>query len=214
MQAQTCGAKTRNGGICRNASMPNGKCRMHGGKSLGGIASPTLKTGKHSRYLPARLQERYQEALADDALLELNAEIALLDTRLTDLLTRVDSGESGALWQAVIKAFGEFRKAYHSGDGIEIAKAMTELDLLFVDAQQDSAAWGEIQNVVQQRRALVETERKRRVDMQQMIDSKQAMLLFGAVAGIIKARVSDRDTLAAISADLNGLLAARVSAGH
>src|SRR5690625_6759162 len=30
-----CGAKTRNGGTCKNWAMPNGRCRMHGGKSTG-----------------------------------------------------------------------------------------------------------------------------------------------------------------------------------
>ncbi len=48
-----CGAKTRAGGPCRNWGMqPSGRCRMHGGKSYGGIASPTFKHGWHSTYPP------------------------------------------------------------------------------------------------------------------------------------------------------------------
>lgn len=210
-----CEAKAKSSGKqCQRRAVDGMKvCTVHGGLTPGGIASPNLKTGKYSRFLPTRLIERYEAAVTDETLLELNAEIALLDARLADLLTRVDTGESGALWASAIKAFGEFRKAYRSNDSIDMLKKMLELEAIFADGQADYSAWAEVQNVIQQRRALVETERKRRVDMQQMIDSKQAMLLFGAVAGIIKARVSDRDTLAAISADLNGLLAARVSAG-
>jgi len=30
-----CGARTRNGGACKAPAMPNGRCRMHGGKSTG-----------------------------------------------------------------------------------------------------------------------------------------------------------------------------------
>ena len=30
-----CGAKCRSGQSCQNASMKNGRCRMHGGKSTG-----------------------------------------------------------------------------------------------------------------------------------------------------------------------------------
>ena len=38
-----CGARTRVGGCCRQPAMPNGRCRMHGGKS---------KSGKeHGRYI-------------------------------------------------------------------------------------------------------------------------------------------------------------------
>ncbi len=30
-----CGARTRSGSACRSPAMPNGRCRMHGGKSTG-----------------------------------------------------------------------------------------------------------------------------------------------------------------------------------
>jgi hypothetical protein len=30
-----CGARTRSGAACKAPSMPNGRCRMHGGKSTG-----------------------------------------------------------------------------------------------------------------------------------------------------------------------------------
>lgn len=33
--AKHCGAKTRTGGRCKSAPMPNGRCRQHGGKSTG-----------------------------------------------------------------------------------------------------------------------------------------------------------------------------------
>lgn len=33
--ADKCGAKTRAGGRCRNAQMPNGRCKFHGGMSTG-----------------------------------------------------------------------------------------------------------------------------------------------------------------------------------
>ena len=47
---QTCGAKTRSGGQCKNLAMhPAGRCRMHGGKSLRGLASPRYKHGKYSK---------------------------------------------------------------------------------------------------------------------------------------------------------------------
>jgi hypothetical protein len=33
--AGRCGARTRGGATCKSRSMPNGRCRMHGGKSTG-----------------------------------------------------------------------------------------------------------------------------------------------------------------------------------
>ena len=51
MKANTCGAKTRHGTRCRGLAMKNGRCRMHGGSSLAGIASPSFKDGRRSKYL-------------------------------------------------------------------------------------------------------------------------------------------------------------------
>src|SRR5512137_2855467 len=65
-------------------------CRMHGGKSAGGIASPLWKHGRQSKYLPARMRDAYNASLTDKELLELRGEIALVDARITDLLQRVD----------------------------------------------------------------------------------------------------------------------------
>ncbi len=46
----TCNARTRSGGLCQNAPMyPAGRCRMHGGKSLRGIASPRFKHGRYCK---------------------------------------------------------------------------------------------------------------------------------------------------------------------
>ena len=50
--------------------------------------------------LPARrLAARYEESLRDGDVLSLVSEVALTDARLEDLLRRVDSGESGKVWE-------------------------------------------------------------------------------------------------------------------
>ncbi len=92
----TCGASTRSGGVCRARPMPNGRCRMHGGKSLAGVASPTWKNGGRSRYTPAgRLGERYARHLADLDYLSLTSEMALLTARVEELVEngRMDGPE-------------------------------------------------------------------------------------------------------------------------
>ena len=49
-----CGAKTRSGGLCGHYSMPNGRCRYHGGKSTG-AKSPKIK---HGIYTKIAVEER------------------------------------------------------------------------------------------------------------------------------------------------------------
>lgn len=44
-----CGAKTRSGGACRQPAMKNGRCRLHGGKSLSGREHGRYRTGFHTK---------------------------------------------------------------------------------------------------------------------------------------------------------------------
>lgn len=86
-----CGAKKKSGSPCRMSAMPNGRCRLHGGKSPSGIAHPGFKTGRYSKDIPTRLSKGYQAALSDPDLLQLNDEIRLTDSLMSELLERFDS---------------------------------------------------------------------------------------------------------------------------
>jgi hypothetical protein len=171
------------------------------------VASPNLKHGRHSKYLPARLLERYQEALDDSVLLELRAEIGLLDTRLAELLERVETGESGGAWLTAKRALGAYGKARRADNAADEAEALATLHACIEVGLQDYAAWGEIRELVAERRKTVESERKRLIEAQQMLSTQEAMSLLAVVADTIRRHVSDAGTLRAISADLSRLLA-------
>ena len=49
-----CGARTRSGGLCGHYSMPNGRCRYHGGSSTG-ARNPLVK---HGMYAKTAIEER------------------------------------------------------------------------------------------------------------------------------------------------------------
>jgi hypothetical protein len=84
-------------------------CRFHGGKVPRGPALPQFRHGRYSRFLPSRLAATYQTAAKDPELLSLRRELALVDARLDDLLQRVDTGESGALWAPLGQEWVAFR---------------------------------------------------------------------------------------------------------
>jgi hypothetical protein len=181
---------------------------MHGGTTPRGIASPHFKTGRYSRYLPPRLAERFSESLADPDLLNLNREIALVDSRMEDLLKRVDSGESGRIWDALRTLNRDLRDAQRRRDSVMVAETMEEISKTISAGNADYAAWGEIASLVNQRRGLVESERRRLLDMQNMVTAEQAMLLIAAVVDSIRRNVNDRHVLAAISDDISRLTSA------
>ena len=63
----------------------------------------------------------------DPALLELRGDIALTDARLADLLGRVDSGESGALWARLMQARLDLLAYRRAGDTVKTAEALNVL---------------------------------------------------------------------------------------
>lgn len=183
---------------------------MHGGKSLAGVASPLLTTGRYSKYLPQRMLESFHAAQSDSELLALREDMSLIDARLVDMLQRVDTGESGETWRALQQAVHEFNKAERAmeaaGHDATIAKkkidreeAMHCIISLVQEGMADYAAWREVKDLVEQRRKLIETEQKRLVAMQQMITQEQAHVLKLRILDIIKRNVTDRTALAAIS---------------
>ena len=66
----------------------------------------------------------------------------------------------------------------------------------------------ELADLLDQSRKLVESERKRYVEMQQMLTTEQAMTMLAMVVETIRRHVTDRAALAAISADIAKLVVA------
>nr|WP_274609680.1 HGGxSTG domain-containing protein [Mesorhizobium sp. 131-3-5] len=52
-----CGAKTRSANPCKSPAMPNGRCRLHGGKSPGAPRGNS-NAFKHGRYSAEAIAER------------------------------------------------------------------------------------------------------------------------------------------------------------
>jgi len=204
-----CTAKKTNGDPCKAQAVTGRKvCRVHGGMTPRGMASPHYKTGRYSKFLPARMAGRYEEARADGELLALREDISLVDARLADLLGRVDTGESGALWNSLQAARLELLACKQASD---IKGQMSALNLmmeLISQGHADYRAWGEVAAVLDQRRRLVESERKRLVEMQQMISSERMMVLLGAVVGVIQEHVTDRTILSGITTGIQKLITA------
>jgi hypothetical protein len=57
LNAPRCGAKTRKGTACLGPAMPNGRCRMHGGKSTG-APKGNQNALKHGRFSSEAIAQR------------------------------------------------------------------------------------------------------------------------------------------------------------
>jgi len=182
-------------------------CRVHGGKSPSGLAHAGIKSGKYSKYLPGRLLERYLEARDDGELLALREEIAVIEARIADLLVRVDTGESGHIWRKLHDQTEMLKGALITRDVEKQNETINEMIRLIGRGRSDSAAWFDVLSSMEQLRKLKESERKRLVDMQQMITAQEATMLLIAVTDVIRKHISDRSVLSSISEDIRRLVA-------
>jgi hypothetical protein len=196
-----CGAKKRDGTPCKAAAMQNGRCRIHGGKSLSGVASPTFKTGRYSQHLPQELLTAYERSQSDPELLAVREDISLLDSLLISNLTRLETGESGKAWQTLIRLINQIDKAFANENYGEVMINVRMLRELADNRMEQFAVEEEIRSKLEQRRRLVESERDRLIKGKMVIEGDRAVVLISALLDSVKRNVTDRDTLSAIQSD-------------
>jgi uncharacterized protein YjcR len=203
MDVPRCGAKLRNKNArCTRIPMKNGRCRLHGGVSPKGIASGQFKTGRYSKYLPKDLNSKFQEAIKDPTLLELGAEIGLVQSMLEERIQKLYSGESVEFWEQARESFRELESAMDDGDEVGVMKLRAAHLKTLQDGLRTSEAYESVQPLVEQRRKLAESENKRLKDLRATITMQQAMGIITLLTSIVKTHVTDQKVLAAISEDL------------
>jgi hypothetical protein len=176
-------------------------CRHHGGKTPLGPASPHWVDGRFSRILPKRLLDDYLTSLNDPEKLALEAELAVIDARIKDVLSRVDSGESGRLWSELRVAWDSSAATRRAGDLDEMDVRLRVVGELITAGHTDWAAWADVLNLIRDRQRLVESERKRLVEAQQVISVDQAMAVLGLLVDAVRRHVRDDAVLRAISGE-------------
>lgn len=182
MRERLCDAHKRDGTICRQVAMRGKtKCRLHGGKSLSGVANGNYKHGRYSKSLPTQLHQRYVEARSNPRLLSLSDDVAVAEARLAELLASVESGESGACWQELKTTLEAFSVALTSGDLAGLQAHFETMRGLVRRGAAGAGVWEEIRKVWETRCKLVQTEIKTLTSLQQLITVNQHMLMLGAV---------------------------------
>ncbi|HLB76051.1 MAG TPA: hypothetical protein VJO72_03370, partial [Candidatus Dormibacteraeota bacterium] len=127
--------------------------------------------------LPRRLLSTFHQSLRDPALLELRQEIAVVQARALDLIKRVDSGESGQLWKRLQATWDEVEAAQRAKDMAGLETALTELGQLIRRGAADYAAWEDACRQIDRKQRLVESERRRLVELHQMIRVDELLTL-------------------------------------
>jgi len=205
-----CTAKSkRSHERCLKAAMHGrSTCYHHGGPTPRGYGLPQTTHGRYSKVLPIALAQTYRAARSNQDLLSLRDDLAVCEARLMELFQRLDTGESGACWQAMCRALDAFSAALVVKDGATMHEQLQRMRQLATQGREDSAAWRDIQVLWESRCKLTTTELKTLLTSQQMVSTEKLMVMFGVITDVIKQTVSTyaepasaRTILAALSAE-------------
>lgn len=218
MQKTVCGAKTRQGGVCQNAPMDNGRCRMHGGVTPRGIDSPHYQGKGASKYYPKQLLAIYDDVRHDPELADVRSKIALIEAlmnfKLQSLLSDEGErhGDSFAVWKKLQSLVVDARLAYKTESYGSLEKALDAMEDIANARLYRYETEAEIKADVEQWRKLVETEQKINLQGERAIGVESLMLLMAQVLDVIKAVVTDDKQRFTIAMELERLLSFSQSA--
>jgi hypothetical protein len=155
------------------------RCEFHGGIQLRGEAHPNFKHGKYANALPKRYRQAYARAMADKGLTKLKEQIALCDVREDELIgTLQDGGMSNAManFKKRLKKLADIAKQPEVGVD-EIAMASLKMVEAADGVISIDNVWTKLHKNMEQRRLLVETERRRLESLAAYISMDQVDLL-------------------------------------
>ncbi|MGB3330234.1 MAG: hypothetical protein WBA46_14840 [Thermomicrobiales bacterium] len=186
--------------------MPNGKCYMHGGATPGGAASPHFKHGRYSKHLPTTLAQRYEAAVRDPDLLSLSDDIAVLEVRLGDMMDDLSNGDAALVGGQLKDAYSMLVSAHHEKNAGEMEDAILAIGQAIRASSKTAEQWRLMSELMEQRRKLADTERKRRVDMQTMVSAEQVYTIVKSLAEAVRSQVNDRKMLQSILGDFERVM--------
>jgi hypothetical protein len=196
--------------------MPNGRCRLHGGLSPGGIAHPSFKHGRKSRYLrdlPQELKAGYTAGLKDEELLSLRDELAvqtaLIRKRLADLKAR-----QLPPWETVVERLNDLKVAAAADKPERFAALELAIRTGYDAWQGEREIIDDIRELLLERGRLAAIEHRREVDLQTMVPVETAYAFLARVMAAIKETITDRDTFRRLNQRVTQLLPASPPNGH
>lgn len=204
-----CSAKSKRSGVkCKNAAVTDSdKCRIHGGKSPKGMASPHFKSGQFSKldYLPKKLAGRI-EKIYGDQLVNLEQSIEIQKTLETRYLEKLGSTESTEAWVKLKKAVSEYNEASHDPDQAKRitgqAKAFGMINFIVNEGLSESFLHRDIQAIHESQRKITETLSRCRKEKQEIYTQEELNQILEIYLRAVRNNVADRGTLTNIQKDI------------
>ena len=169
----------------KDAMVGRDVCYFHGGKSPRGRAAANFKTGRYSKdFLESwsgwRL--RYEQSREMPNLLSQRDEIAVLETLLAEQMQNIESAAlMASAWSELQVEFQNLQDAIQAENDAAFRKSIRNFDDLIKRGYKSSKAREKVVKLIDNKRRVVESERKALVEQKQMLLASQVEILIGSV---------------------------------
>jgi hypothetical protein len=156
-------------------------CKLHGGATPRGAASPHYSGKGYSKYLPVGMREQYEEFANDAQRLELTEEIALARALLSENVKTIAEIDTETAWKEAQKYYTLGMKARKQGKREKANEHFTQLgELLTRGTDQNEKIKSALVNMDTVRR-LIDTQRQIYVDKGELVSRALIILVLDAI---------------------------------
>lgn len=159
--------------------------------------------------MPKGVAARYKEAVTDPDLLSARDEIALVQLRIQDLMGKLKDGGTSDMWGDLRQEFVNVEAAIRQGDPAAMNKALTTLGEIIEAGAEAEHVWEEMYEAIEAKTKVSEREWRRLRDLRQFMTVQQSMDLVSYLVECVTRHVTDRDTLAKITVDMDKVLSSK-----
>lgn len=179
-------------------------CHYHGAgppSNPGGLTNAHITSGRYTGHLPTRLISKLEESMSDFDALSMAPEMHMLTVRIAERFEALDTNDSIAAWGNIRGAYAILNREEVKDEDWE--RALTMMYSALEREANDKEVWRDVGALIEQRRKLAETERRRVMDARQTMTVEQANAFISYLMNSVQEHVQDPEILRAIADDLN-----------
>jgi hypothetical protein len=165
------------------------------------VAHPNFKTGRRSKYLSSakgELAKAYRASLRqdDESLLSLREDVALLESRVGDLLKSLYSSAKAPPWGSVVDLLVDAEMALRSKDQAKFRQKFAKLGRVIREGAEAAGnrdrVWESILLTLDQKSRTSGQEVRRQLASAEYINSQVALFIFTSILETVKTVAHNR----------------------
>jgi hypothetical protein len=157
-----------------------------------------MTTGAGSSFQITRLAAKYNEMRKDGKLLSNRHSVEIIDHRVMQLVERIDANDAPDRLNKLQKLWNEMRELEANKRDVEATLVKTQIDDQFAAAREDYLSWGQMFNVLDVRRKMIDSEVKIAKDMHAIMTAEDGMDLAKKLLACVLQVVNEPNQLKAI----------------